>query len=212
MQNSTHPKSVKKVIVSDNISCMNIKDIRPLTIAAVLDKGWKNTKTFSLNLKDKNKNINFVIIIIAKNSEEFSFKTTVIHEAPNTKSHYFIRSVLLDDSKVAYKGMLSIKKTAKSSESWLSHHSLLLSQNAKVETIPSLEIETNDASAGHAASMGKIDDEMLFYLLSRGINEKTGKKILIKAFLEKDFDKIEDENTKKILDEKIEKILGKTLK
>ena len=212
MQNSTHPKSVKKVIVSDNISCMNIKDIRPLTIAAVLDKGWKNTKTFSLNLKDKNKNINFVIIIIAKNSEEFSFKTTVIHEAPNTKSHYFIRSVLLDDSKVAYKGMLSIKKTAKSSESWLSHHSLLLSQNAKVETIPSLEIETNDASAGHAASMGKIDDEMLFYLLSRGINEKTGKKILIKAFLEKDFDKIEYENTKKILDEKIEKILGKTLK
>ncbi|OGJ42856.1 hypothetical protein A3I58_01780 [Candidatus Peregrinibacteria bacterium RIFCSPLOWO2_02_FULL_39_10] len=88
----------------------------------------------------------------------------------------------------------------------------MLSQNAKVETIPSLEIETNDASAGHAASMGKIDDEMLFYLLSRGINEKTGKKILIKAFLEKDFDKIEYENTKKILDEKIEKILGKTLK
>ncbi len=189
-----------------------IKDNQHITVAAVLDKGWKNTKTFSLNLKDKNKNVNFVIIIIAKNSEKFSFETTVIHEAPDTKSHYYIRSILLDNSKIAYKGLLSIKKTAKSSESYLSHHSLLLSQNTKVETIPSLEIEANDASAGHSASMGKLDDEMLFYLLSRGIDEKTSKKILIKAFLEKDFDKIEDENAKKILDKKIEKILTDTLK
>ncbi|MEK7547424.1 MAG: SufD family Fe-S cluster assembly protein [Patescibacteria group bacterium] len=207
-------KPAQKTIISDDISCMNTftNDDQPLTIVAVLDKGWKGTKTFSLNLKNKNKNVNFFIIIIAKNSEEFSFNTEVIHEAPNTKSHYYIRSILLDNSKVTYKGLLSIKKTAKSSESYLSHHSLLLSQNAKVETIPSLEIEANDASAGHSASMGKIDDEMMFYLLSRGIDEKTSKDILIKAFLEKDFDKIEDENAKKILDEKIEKILKKTLK
>lgn len=209
MHKTYHPKSAQKTIISDNISAMNtpVNNNQSLTIAVVLDKGWKGTKTFPLNLKTKNKNINFFIIIIAKNSEEFSLETVVTHEAPHTKSHYYIRSILLDNSKIAYKGLLSIKKTAKSSESYLSHHSLLLSENTKVETIPSLEIEANDASAGHSASMGKIDEDAMFYFLSRGIDEKTSKKILIKAFLEKDFDKIEDEKAKKILDEKITKIL-----
>ena len=83
----------------------------------------------------------------------------------------------------------------------------MLSKDAKAKTIPSLEIKANDVKAGHSATIGKVDKDLLFYLQSRGINKKLGEKLLIRGFLEADLQKIHDEKTRLKVAQELEKSL-----
>jgi Fe-S cluster assembly protein SufD len=170
-----------------------------LTFVTLLKKGWDKTKKLDFTLKGKNSCLNFISIIIAKDSNNFEFETTSNHLAPHTKSFYQIRSVLYDKARINYKGTLIIAKKAQHTETHLSHDNLSFSKEAKIQTIPSLEIEADNVHAGHSATIGKIDKNQLFYMASRGINRKTSEKILTESFLKKDFDKITDQKIKQFI-------------
>ena len=83
-----------------------------------------------------------------------------------------------------------------------------MSEFAKVNTIPSLEIEANDVKAGHAVTIGGIDEEMLFYLQSRGIEKDSAIKLLIKGFLVSDVSMVEDEKAREMVIGKVERIVS----
>lgn len=200
-----NPNSKTQILVTTNLSdCeINIPEKTDLTFIALLKKGWEGTKTLNFNFNGRNSSINFLAFVIGTNSEKFTLRTNSNHITGETNAYYTVKTVLFDCSEMDYVGYLNIHKNAQIIDSHLSHHTLLLSSNTKVKTVPSLEIQADDVKAGHSASIGRIDDEMLFYLKSRGIGEKEAKALLVQGFIKKGIDKIPDEKIRRILDKEL---------
>lgn len=204
------PNEEKILLVDSLQSCtITLKKHSKLTLIALLQKGWNEKQTLNINFEGEESEIKFISIILGTNQEQFPFETISNHLSPYTHSSYIVRSAMFDKSKVDYKGNLIIKPKAKLSESFLEHHSLMLSKDAKVDTMPCLEIQADDVKAGHAATIGKVDEEILFYLASRGIDKRTAQSALIKGFLSTDLKSIPDESIQNFLNEKIEDSLEK---
>jgi hypothetical protein len=122
-------------------------------------------------------------------------------------SYYYLRTALFDQSKVDYRGTLVIKPHAQQTDSYLAHHTLMLSPKARTETEPCLEIEADNVAAGHAATIGRVDEDMLFYLRSRGISTPEAHQMLIQGFMQADLQKIPNTELRKALAEEIQKFI-----
>ncbi len=106
------------------------------------------------------------------------------HQAPNTTSDLQFRAALQDTSRMIYTGLIRIAKQAQHTEAFQANHNLLLSQGAQAETIPMLEILADDVQCKHGASIGPIDDEQAFYLMTRGISREAANRLLVMGFVE----------------------------
>jgi len=198
-----------KLIITDKISTETITIAKDQTLGYVLflDKGWEKTQRLTFEFKEENATLHFLAIMIGKNKEKFPMETVSIHKNRNTKAYYTLRSALFDEAEVDYLGNLKIEKNAHSTDCYLAHHTLMLSKDAKTNTVPCLEIETDDVKAGHAATIGNIDEDLAFYLESRGLDKKSAKTLLIRNFLESELKNIPDEEAQKSLVEKIDAAL-----
>lgn len=108
---------------------------------------------------------------------------TIIHDAARTKSRINSRGVVGKSQNTVSHARIVIPKSGDLSDSFVEQHFLLLDGSAKVEAIPSLEIEANNVKASHSATMSPIDAEKIFYLTSRGMNESEACKMIIQGFL-----------------------------
>lgn len=131
-----------------------------------------------------------LISFIGKAKEEFNLKTLVFHQALNTKSYTMIRGVLFDKAQANINGLIKIAKDAQFTRAFLEIKILLVGRHCLAEAEPQLEIEANEVKASHAATMGRIDKEQLFYLMSRGLSRKKAEKIIVAGFLQPLKDKI----------------------
>ncbi len=203
------PNEEKNVVVTDLQDCeFVIQANSKLIFVALLPKGFPEKRKLCFNFQGSHSELTCIILTIGTNDDQFDLETVSDHGVSNTKAHYYLRSLLFDQSRVNYEGKLLIKKGGTQTDTYLAHHSLLLSPNAKVRTIPSLEIEANEVKAGHAATIGRVDDEMLFYLESRGIEKKEAIRLLIKSFVEIDLKKIPNEEVKNMVLRALEKLEG----
>lgn len=125
-----------------------------------------------------------VEIIFGIDNQSFDISSNLIHSAPNTKGRVLVKSVMKDTSQSLFKGMIKINKNAKSTESYLAGHAILLDKGAKSDAIPGLEIESNEVKATHSASVSQIDDKQIFYLMSRGLSRESAKREIVGGFLE----------------------------
>jgi len=123
-------------------------------------------------------------IIFGNKNQAFDVTANTIHVGPNSKGRVLAKSVLKDTAKSVFKGMIRIGKNAKGSESYLAGHAILLDKGAKSDSIPGLEIETNEVKATHSASVAQLDEEQMFYLMSRGYSKEGARKVIIDGFLE----------------------------
>ncbi len=203
------PENTEQILVLDNLqnSEITIAANSQITVIAILTKGWEGTKKLTFKLEGENANINFLALIIGKNKENFSLETISEHKTINTKSHKHIRSALFDYSKIIYKGNILIQPEAQQSDSYLSHNTLMLSEDTQTDTAPCLEIEANDVKAGHAATIGQIDETILFYLQSRGINREDAEKLMTKGFMQSELQKFTKGELQETLIEEITKHL-----
>ncbi len=192
-----------KTILIDDLKGHEITE--PTCIVFFGTEGWEESKKAKFELRGGGAELTFLGFIIGKQSSSFSFETVSHHSVPETKAHYHIRAALFDEASIDYKGNLVIDKPAQLADTYLAHHTLLLSDKARARTTPSLEIEADDVKAGHAATIGKVDKELLYYLQTRGIPEQTAEQLLIGAFLEDQLQMIPDE---KIRDELRERIIS----
>ncbi|MFA6530264.1 MAG: SufD family Fe-S cluster assembly protein [Candidatus Micrarchaeia archaeon] len=108
-----------------------------------------------------------------------------IHISPETISNISVRGVVRDSAKATVDGLVKIEKGAVESDSNISAHVLLLDAGARARADPKMEILNNDVSAKHSASVGEIDSEHIFYLMSRGMGEKEAKETIVEGFLGK---------------------------
>jgi len=125
-----------------------------------------------------------VEIIFGIDNQSFDISSNLIHSAPNTKGRVLVKSVMKDTSQSLFKGMIKINKNAKSTESYLAGHAILLDKGAKSDAIPGLEIESNEVKATHSASVSQIDEKQIFYLMSRGLSRESAKREIVGGFLE----------------------------
>lgn len=125
-----------------------------------------------------------VEIIFGTNDQSFDVTSNLIHHGQNTRGRVLSKSVMKDKSKSLFKGMIKIEKGAKSAESFLAGHAILLDKGAKSDTIPGLEIETNEVRATHSASVAQIDENQIFYLMCRGLSNEEAKREIVSGFLE----------------------------
>lgn len=109
--------------------------------------------------------------------------TNIVHTAPNTFSRIVIKGVLDGQATANIEGNIRIEKGAKNADADLKEHTILLSPTARATAIPGLEVLENEVKAGHGATVGRIDEEQLFYIMSRGLSIEQAKQLIIKGFL-----------------------------
>ncbi len=108
----------------------------------------------------------------------------VVHAAPNTTSRIISKSISKDGGRASYRGLLKVNKGANHCKSNVVCDALLLDEASRSDTYPYIEIEEEDVNIGHEASVSKVGEEQLFYLMSRGINEETATSMIVNGFIE----------------------------
>jgi Fe-S cluster assembly protein SufB/Fe-S cluster assembly protein SufD len=136
------------------------------------------------NLNGSGASTNDSEVIFGNNEQSFDIQTDVNHEATSTEGRVVEKSILRNKSKSLFKGMIRIKENATKSNSFLSGRSILLDKDAKSDSIPGLEILTNDVKATHSASVAQIDEEQIFYLKTRCLSHAEAERTIIEGFLE----------------------------
>jgi Fe-S cluster assembly protein SufB len=108
----------------------------------------------------------------------------IIHFAPNTSSKIISKSISKGTGRSSYRGLLKVHKGATNSRSNVVCDALLLSPQSRSDTYPYIEIDEQDVSIGHEASVSKVGEEQLFYLMSRGLTEEEATTMVVSGFIE----------------------------
>ena len=126
------------------------------------------------------------------------------HSAPHTTSTEIVRNVATGKAHGVFQGQIRVAQIAQKTDARMACNTLLLSDDAEFSTKPELEIFADDVACGHGATMTEIDRDHLFYLMARGVEEKTARGLLIKAFLAEIVEELEDEALVAALEEKLD--------
>src|SRR5688572_28524281 len=108
----------------------------------------------------------------------------IIHAAPKTTSSIFAKSISKDGGRSTYRGLLEVAKGAEQARSKVVCDALLLDEESRSDTYPTIRIDENDANVGHEASVSKIGEEQLFYLQAHGLDEEEASKMIVNGFIE----------------------------
>lgn len=124
----------------------------------------------------------FTGITFAGKGQNLDTGAKVVHSAPNTSSYMNTRSISKDGGVSTFRSSVVVTKQAKHSKSSVSCESLMLDDRSRSDTIPAMDIRTKDADIGHEAQIGKISDEAVFYLMSRGLSEEDARAMIVSGF------------------------------
>jgi Fe-S cluster assembly protein SufD len=143
--------------------------------------------------------------------QHIDFDTTQEHAAPNTTSDLAFRGVLQGRSTAVWKGNIIVDPGAQKTDAFQESKNLLVSKRAHADAIPGLEIQANDVRCTHAASIGQLDADQLFYLRSRGLPEAVAKRLVIEGFLSGLTERFEQGPLREMLAGALERRLGLVL-
>jgi len=145
---------------------------------------------FDFNIKSSGVNLDIFGLFVGKKSDNFELKTNQYHIAPGSTSNLLIKGVFDDNSKFIYQGLIKIEKSGQKSHAYQKNKNLILSPGVYVDSRPFLEILANDVFCTHGSTTGKINEESLFYLKSRGLNQSKAEKLYVSGFIQEITDKI----------------------
>jgi Fe-S cluster assembly protein SufD len=123
-------------------------------------------------------------IFTGKNSDEFHIETVQHHNAIGSFSNLFIKGVFEDSSKLHYQGLIRIEPEGQQSHAYQKNQNLVLSSGVFVESNPFLEILANDVFCTHGSTTGKLNEDDLFYVQSRGLDTDEARDLLVQGFID----------------------------
>ena len=129
-------------------------------------------------------------------NKHHEIRTKTNHLYENTKSYQLIKSVIDDSSKSVYQGKIYVDSKAQKTDGYQLSKAILLNEQAEFNAKPELEIYADDVKCSHGSASGSLDDNSIFYLMSRGLNQTTAKELLINGFLLDVVEKITDDEIK----------------
>ena len=142
------------------------------------------------NLKEKYSSAFINGVINLDQSKQHEIQTNINHLAENTKSYQLIKSILNDKSKGVYQGKIFVNEIAQKTDGYQLSKALLLDENTEFNGKPELEIYADDVKCSHGSTSGNLDENAIFYLMSRGLDFKQAKKLLIEGFINDVIEKI----------------------
>ena len=110
------------------------------------------------------------------------FRTVQDHAAPSSTSDLLFKGAVQDQGRSVYSGLIRVRKEAVGTNAFQTNRNLVLSEGASAESVPNLEIETNDVRCSHASAVGPIDEDQLFYLESRGVPPEAAERLIVMGF------------------------------
>ena len=151
------------------------------------------------NLKGKYSSA-FVNGIFSLNKDKHhEIRTIINHLTENTKSYQLIKSVLEDGSKAAYQGKIFVNSEAQKTDGYQLSKAILLDKTTEFNAKPELEIYADDVKCSHGSASGSLNENSIFYLMTRGLNYKEAKELLINGFLLDVIEKITDREIKNLI-------------
>lgn len=135
-------------------------------------------------LKGEGARADFTGVSFAGHGQHLDTGAKVVHAAPNTSSTINSKSISKSGGAAIYRGVVKINSNAYNSKSSVSCESLMLDNISKSDTIPVMDIQNDEVDIGHEAKIGKISDEAIFYLMSRGLSEEEAKGMIVRGFVE----------------------------
>ena len=175
-------------------------DYNSLVETFIFSTGSKFIKNeINCNLNDQYSSAFINGIINLKNDQHHEIKTNINHLAENTKSYQLIKSVLNDNSKGVYQGKIFVNSRAQKTDGYQLSKALLLNENTEFDAKPELEIYADDVKCSHGSTSGNLDEDLIFYLMSRGLNYKQSRELLINGFLLDVVEKITDLEVKNLI-------------
>lgn len=125
-----------------------------------------------------------VALYFAGGTQMHDFRTIQDHDAPHTHSDLLFKGAVQDHSRSVYTGLIKIREHARGTAAFQTNRNLTLSEGAWAESVPNLEIETNDVQCSHASTVGPIDEEQRFYLESRGVRPSVAERLVVLGFFD----------------------------
>lgn len=121
-------------------------------------------------------------VVLGSGTEHYNFDTIEEHDAPDTRSDINFRTALKDSSTSVYQGIIRVTKQAQRTDAYQSNKNLLLGAQAKADSIPKLEILADDVKCSHGATVGPVDLDQVFYLMSRGLSRSESEELIVLGF------------------------------
>lgn len=162
--------------------------------------GASSAKTFSaVELEEEGASAQWTALHVLDGSQQADFSTFQHHAAPNTRSDYLGKCVVTDSARYYSAGMVRVEPQAAGTDGYQGSRILTLSDAAKAEAVPGLEILSDDVRCSHGVTIGELDPEEMFYLRSRGISVREARKVLVEGFLEDAMGRIPETDIRKRL-------------
>jgi len=136
-------------------------------------------------------------IFFADGEQHFDHRSIQDHVAPNCTSDLLYKGALRDASRAVYSGWVHVRPNAQKTGAMQTSRNIVLSEHAKADAIPNLEIEANDVRCGHAASVGPVDEDAIFYLQSRGIPADEAERLIVTGFFQEVLDRVTIEEVRR---------------
>ncbi len=125
-----------------------------------------------------------VALYFAGGNQMHDFRTTQDHDAPNTNSDLLFKGAVQDHAASVYTGLIKIREHANGSVAYQTNRNLTLSDGAWAQSVPNLDIRTNDVKCSHASTVGPIDEDQRFYLESRGVQPEIAERLVVLGFFD----------------------------
>jgi len=171
----------------------------------IFSSGLKfNKLDIECDLIDENSNCNILSALFLNKDEHQEIKTRINHLSPNCKSFQSVKNVLSPNSKGIFQGKIYVKDIAQKTDAYQLSKALLINDDAEFNSKPELEIYADDVKCSHGSASGSVDEDSLYYLMSRGLNRTEATKLLIKGFLNDVIEFIKSPSIKKFIEDKLE--------
>jgi Fe-S cluster assembly protein SufD len=156
--------------------------------------GGRHVRSESVSrLRGQGGRSDMLAVTVADRAQEVDARTFQIHEVPNTQSDLLYKNSLDDTARTIFSGLIRVDPGAHRTDAYQKVRNLLLSDDAEANSAPGLEIEADDVRCTHGATSGQIEQEELFYLLSRGITKAESQRLIVFGFLHEVFERLGNE-------------------
>jgi Fe-S cluster assembly protein SufD len=142
-------------------------------------------------------------VMFTEGRQHLSYNTHQHHMAPYCKSDLLYKTALQDRSRTVWRGMIKVDKPAQRTDAYQRNDNLMLSRDARADSIPGLEIEADDVRCTHGSTSGRVDEHQLFYAMTRGYTRREAVRMIVSGFFQQVFDRITIESVRDALGEAI---------
>ena len=161
-----------------------------------------------INLQGRGSTAEVNGVTFAVNRQKVSYYTQQHHQAQGSHSDLLYKEVLRDESRVIWRGMIKVDEVAQQTDGYQRSDALMLSEDARCDSIPGLEIAADDVRCTHGATTGRVDEEQIFYAQSRGIGEKEAMHMIVEGFFRQVYDRVPIEIVRETLSRAVQGKLG----